>query len=682
MLLKKIVLCNFRQFYGKQEIEFSESNQNVTVIYGANGRGKTSLYRALMFCLYGIKRLSQDPKESQKDINLVNKVALDESQQKEVEAFVEVELIHNNQKHVLKRSLLGMKLNEKEIEQPGSVKLSITDNTGNTYIINNPDEISSKINSMLDKRVREYFLFDGEKIERLTRVSKEQKLEIEVGIKNLLNIDRLDTALKGISLLLRNIDKQLKNKSTGDYQKQLIKLEDLNNAKESMSDELKNLNEEIRLARNEKNDIDNKLKEFESISGLLKEREETQKKRNNILKEREDLLTELVSTNDDVGLILAEKIMTDAEKHIGRKIQNQEIPSQIRNTLVQKVLNERVCICNRKIEENTDAYNAILKWKNRIVDENIESGLINTYKEIGATKEFIKYKAYEIEVALQNYSRFGEQIEQYEEELKAISDEIRSHGNKDVDIDIPSLEQSREEILKKIAKIEQKIHDVENNLKKINDEIEIAEKNLKELGKKEQMKNDLVYRRDLSANAKDALGEIYNEFTSEIKTKLSGVATEVFKILIDEEGKKTFQEIQVTDDYSLQLIDWRGKPFLSNISAGQRQITSISFILALAKLAGGKKILDVPLFMDTPFGRLSGEHRDNLIDNIPNFANQWILLTTDTEFSKEEAKNLRLTGKWGKIYVLEGKKPFISIIKEQDVDTFQPVRKRIKMEDN
>ena len=41
MLLKKIILDNFRPFKGKQEILFStDINKNVTVIMGENGSGK------------------------------------------------------------------------------------------------------------------------------------------------------------------------------------------------------------------------------------------------------------------------------------------------------------------------------------------------------------------------------------------------------------------------------------------------------------------------------------------------------------------------------------------------------------------------------------------------------------------------------------------------------------------
>jgi len=73
MILQKMTLDNFRQFRGSQEIEFARgSGGNVTVVFGENGRGKTGLYRALLFCLYGQKRLSQDAQVDDRELYLVN----------------------------------------------------------------------------------------------------------------------------------------------------------------------------------------------------------------------------------------------------------------------------------------------------------------------------------------------------------------------------------------------------------------------------------------------------------------------------------------------------------------------------------------------------------------------------------------------------------------------------------
>ena len=55
MKLNSIRIENFRQFYGKQSLEFArlDSQNNVTLIHGFNGAGKTALLNAFIWCLFG-----------------------------------------------------------------------------------------------------------------------------------------------------------------------------------------------------------------------------------------------------------------------------------------------------------------------------------------------------------------------------------------------------------------------------------------------------------------------------------------------------------------------------------------------------------------------------------------------------------------------------------------------------
>ena len=54
MKLERITLENFRQYHGRQRLEFARDEQRrVTVIHGVNGAGKTSLFLAINWCLYG-----------------------------------------------------------------------------------------------------------------------------------------------------------------------------------------------------------------------------------------------------------------------------------------------------------------------------------------------------------------------------------------------------------------------------------------------------------------------------------------------------------------------------------------------------------------------------------------------------------------------------------------------------
>ena len=79
MLIKRLVLKNFRQYIGEQIIDFStDREKNVTVLIGVNTSGKTTLIRAFEWILYN--------KNEFDDKNLLNKNVADGMQMGETQA--------------------------------------------------------------------------------------------------------------------------------------------------------------------------------------------------------------------------------------------------------------------------------------------------------------------------------------------------------------------------------------------------------------------------------------------------------------------------------------------------------------------------------------------------------------------------------------------------------------------
>ncbi len=96
MKLISITLCNFRQFYGKTpEIKLASGLQNITVIHGNNGAGKTALMNAFTWVLYG-KFSAAFAAEEQ----LANKRALAEAEMgKAVGCWAEIVFEHDSTRY-------------------------------------------------------------------------------------------------------------------------------------------------------------------------------------------------------------------------------------------------------------------------------------------------------------------------------------------------------------------------------------------------------------------------------------------------------------------------------------------------------------------------------------------------------------------------------------------------------
>lgn len=666
MILKKIVVENFRQFRGKQVVEFSsptDSNGNVTVIFGENGRGKTGLFRAIMFCLFGDRQLSQDGEAPSKELQLVNTSALHDSPHQPITTSVELEFMHKGNTYILSRSIRGLLDGDHILEEDGGKKLYLIESDGNTKSVP-ATEIDETIDRILDRRVKDYFLFDGEKIERLTRASVEQRREISIGIRNLLNVDALETAIKAVGRISKSLEKELANSSNEDLSRLLKHLGDNEDEQEKIEESLENLASEISLARIEIDKTDTELKKFDEIRHLLDRRKSYEQDLEGYEQSAIEALSDIKRLVCKAATLMISPTINNVYEYIEKQKVKGEIPSEIRRDLIEKILDEKRCICGSDVCEGSDSYSHIISWLNRTKDVSTQDAALNLWRYLSEICNHFGDDADLIEKNLQRYGNIHSSIANLQHSLSNLRDQIGSSERQDAS----KLDDIRKNLQNRIISLSAQANVKESRSDDLKLEHNRLEASLKEEKLKVSRTDELSCRAILTRDTLDALNNVYAQFTEEIKSILSVSATTFFQQLLDKEGRDNLRSIKVNDDYSLQVLDRYKRPFLANISAGQRQIMSISFIAALAQKASHQNIIEIPLFMDTPFGRLSYEHRRNLINQLPSIASQWILLATDTEFRRQEADLLKKSGKLGKFYVLSATEDGNTIIKEQNIN--------------
>lgn len=672
MILQKLTMANFRQFKGVQHIEFASENgagsRNVTVVFGENGRGKTGVFRAIVFCLFGERRLSQDGDVPDSELQLVNVSALEQSDGKPVETFVELQFTHKERRYSLRRAILGMRNNDRILEELDEVRLVETTPDGNSKVVE-PAEVDRVVGSILDRRVKDYFLFDGEKIERLTRASVEQRREIGKGIRNLLNVDALETARKATDRLTRELEHELLKNASPELAKLLKRLGDNEQEQKDKGQRIDEIGEEATKARAEMSKVDKELDAFKEIRDQLEKRKTLEQNLQGLEQQAKEHLAGMRDLTAKAASLLVAPTVMQVFESIEQQKQKGEIPSEIRKDLIEKILSEKRCICGSEICEGTESHARIVEWKNRTSDVTVQDAALNLWRYLSDVQGHFSDDASQVENRLVEYGNIRNDIEASRIKLEALRQEIGSSERQDA----TKLDEHRKQLEMKLVKLEAESQVLQTSMADLGREHGQLIAQLDEEKLKQGRHDELSRRATLARATRDALNAVYDDFTKEIKTLIGRKATDLFRELLDSEGSENLRTVVVNSDYSLQVLDRWNKPFLANISAGQRQIMSISFIAALAQAASNDTLLEMPLFMDTPFGRLSYEHRQNLIRRVPDFSSQWILLATDTEFRKQEARLLRTGERWGKFFMLRAGDDGNTRIEERDVDTAQAI---------
>ena len=657
MKLLSITLENFRQFYNKQKIKFSDGDRNVTVVFGENGKGKTGIFRALVFGLFGEVYLAQDNNKDK--IHLVNLLKLDENEGMPVNATVKIEFEHKGEKYFIERIAQGYNMNNIIEERILSPKLYKVDSNGNfsANVIEDEEEIKIILNSIIDQKIKDFFLFDAEKIETLAKTDAKVKDEVKTVIVKLLQIDKLD---KGISILKNLYNKENKNiierSSNLDLKKKEKEIE-------SKKLEINNLNEKIQLKENDYNYC---ISEIEKSELMLAENEGIRKLQNemNIVRDKKDnklqslkyLKEALKNEHFNQGHMILMKDSYQATKSYLNQIvvEQQDL---ISIEVIEKSLSDMVCsCCKTDLNKFKEAYDNIIKMKEKNKRTEITplvTEINGTIHEYSNNKDEILSK---IKNKLKEIRFVKDEIESLNKEIDKFKENIKEFSNSEVNLkEIENNLESKKETSEKL-KVE---------IEKLKFEVELKDK---ELSKLERENSDLMEqdtalkydnkRLDYILKLKNSFEEIFKEYSDDMREQLKKETSDIFRRLIDIKDKNLIESIKINEKYELELYNWNGIKITQDISQGQKQVMALSFITALAKVAsGGEENVDFPLFMDTPFGRISGKNRDNLIENIPMLTSQWILLLTDTEFTVSEEMKIKSTKKLGRWYKLDQIKP-------------------------
>ena len=620
MILYSMTLDNFRQYYGRQRLEFARRDkQNVTVIHGVNGAGKTSLFLALNWCLYdeGVDNIGE----------LISKEAISQAKAGEqVQTSVELTFIHNAERYLARRILCGIKQKNGtcEIESKEFIMLRAGAD-GQSLPVANPIRT---INTILPTNARTYFFFDGEKIDNFAK--PEAAKEVKEAIHLILKIKVLDRAKGHLEETARRNRSKLREYAD-DELKELIKDDEKARAeREEARKRRVEIEREIASAQKKIEDISAELRKMENAKPLQQRRDDIEKFLQYHRVEL-DKVTNQIRDSATGGYFVTAYLAIEKALHIlQEKRKRGELPSGTREPFVKDLIEQMKCICGRPITDGSPEHNQLLALLKRQLPSTLENDIMNTQAALLLFKERVENHRQDLDHARQQRSSLIEGIHAHEAELDEIQHLLKGSSFKK----ISKLEAQRAEFWADINSYNVDKGRLEERIDILSQEIEKLDKQIKQAKKEEHQAKLFEKRMDLAQKAADSIDDMYGRFADENRRNIETKTREIFKLLAWKENH--FQDVLLDENFNLEVIDRYGTPSRSDFSAGERQVLSLSFITAMSRVSKG----EAPIVMDTPFGRLSSQHRNNITKHLPDLSDQLVLFVTDEELRDQARQNL------------------------------------------
>jgi len=634
MWISEIKLTNFRPFYGNQIINFKEDSQEkFTIIEAKSDTGKTTFLSALSWCLYG-KDLGDYNKGNIHPFNLEKKDELDEGGYDNLKVEITLnEDSTNTPKYVIRREVRCLKSGHRMVEDE-DVNITVVEWENNQA---NPitDKVycQNKINSILPEDIHMFFLFEGEKLEKIFSFYKRDN--IKAAIEKISQIQQVKSSIQHIEF---SREKLYKGKSQGKESKEI---ESNQRSIDTIRTQIEAHEDKMNVFQITENNAESRISVIDETLdnvnvALINEWSEQRKI---MEKENNNLNDKLVSINyelDESLLSFAPHAMccTSIQKlnnSIEASSKSNELPPKIKSVYVRELIDKKVCICGRSLDPNKseetknafEALNEILIQddlsdlagdliEGRYETANILKSLSGNFRELRKSK---------IEETVDLKNKINTNILR----IKEINNNLDQHNEEE----IRRLNQERSELRGAILKQDKSMIDNEIAIQEKKDKIVLLQRKNDEIARKLEDYDSMKKIADFMDRALSHLKHINDEILDEVR---ESVEKRTFESFIDLHwDNANYAKFEIDDKYTMSLLDPNGNERIYNIASGTKQLLLLSFIAALSEVSGFK----FPIFIDTPLANTDNSQRENIANKLPGYlkGNQVILLVKDQEYT-------------------------------------------------
>jgi DNA sulfur modification protein DndD len=633
-----VELENFRPYQGTQKVSFAQAPEtNVTVLWGTNGGGKTTLLNAFTWALYG--ELSNDVENRDQLINTT--VWNNSPEGTPLTASVTVEFEHGGHVYIAKRSVYASKHGAFQPRPKPELQLWRREKDGNLEPVLNS---SGLLDQMLPERLSRFFFVNGERIEAL--VKHEGGDDVREAVKTLLGLEAMERAVVHLPKVAQKLRRGLKAEDASQQ-----KMDDLFGKIEDAERMIEEQQRRRNAAEREKKHFDAEIKALNLKMTQLAEAKELQHNRyrlENELKrvrtgrqEQEEERARLVGTSGFLVFLpaLPDKIMA---AHEGLR-ERGELPAPLKETFIDDLIERGECICGTPLTEGSSHRAALERWRARAGLAEVEgawSSLTGTVKGIDEQRK-------QVHDALRG---FDERIADAHDEERRLEHGIDEIGNKlkrlpseevvETEEKLEAAKHARDEKVAAIGAAEAEIQrqkDIKEDLKKQIERLEVKDARSQRIGKRIMAVDE----------AGTALTHILEILSQGVRRRLDTRIQDLYRLV----SLKNY-EPELTSEFELELWDLSGSERVpAPKSTGENILLSLAFVGSLIGEAReaqehGRTFVqgiggDFPVVMDAVFGNLDDDYRKAVADFLPRLASQVVILTSKAQAGDIVEQELR-----------------------------------------
>lgn len=618
MKIKSIEYENFRNFRDHGEIRCSTDGK-MTIIYGKNGDGKTTLHQLFQWVIYGTVKFNKTA--TNRLYNLAMESELPYGAEFDVMGRVDFE--HEEVNYSITRTITY----KKGISDSSVVKEDFSMQRQNENYdwlpVDRPNEMIEKL---LPSGLSEYFFFDGESMIADLRVkSRDSASKLRKALYSMFDLDVVESAISHIGrtdLRTTVLGKLYLSKSSIASGAEISVLRtNIENAQKKIDE----LTEQKKQDETERAKLQEKVTAISEEIGGSKSKQEYEKRRAELKKQRELFEANAKKSQQSFGEVVMDTfpsiLISRAVRNSKVKLQmvasKEKLPNGITEPLIHYLTSAETdtCVCGRPLcPEEKEHIKNYLKMMPPLSYTSMYQNFSNAAEHMGGgvlDKDRIEKT---IKSVLDNYES-AQGCDKKIEELD--KEQAQSRDIEDLIVDRRKAEERIKDLDQDMLALQSKIDQYGIYLKQNMGKYDKATRNSEEAAKVtaqiDVMESVLKYFTDKLRNASQ-------DYSSRLQENIQELLNEMLT------SRRT---VSVTPDFAVSVTDSFQD---ESKSEGQFAIVSFAYIGGILRMLRADEELrkkEYPLVLDGPFSKLDPDMRQNVVNALPKFAPQVIIFSKD-----------------------------------------------------